>query len=95
MCLHPRLFQPKPDDRHPGFSLTRLDEHPFHPAQLDELDTAQVADPEMVLFIRHHDVGGGDIQSAVFAKKSDPLCLEQMSAYRIYGYGIGSHDQPL
>ena len=75
-CLCPGLFLPKPDCQHLGFSLTRLDQHLLRPAQLDELNTAQVADPEVVLFIRHHDMDRGDIQSAVFAKKGDPLCLE-------------------
>ena len=40
-------------------------------------------------------MGRGNIQSPVFAEESHPFCLKEMSAYRIYGYGIGPHDQPL
>ena len=36
---------------------------------------------------------GGDIQSLVFPKKGNPLCLKEMGTYCICSHGIGSHDQ--
>ncbi len=90
--VYARLPRGKPREIH---SQADSYQRPVHPARFDQLNAAQVTDPEVICFISHHDMYGRNVQSPVFAEKGDPLCLKQMSAYGIHCYGIGSHDKPL
>jgi hypothetical protein len=74
--------------------LGGLDQYLIPPAQLDKLNAAQVANPDLIRSVGHHDVRGRNIESPAFPEKSDPLRLKEMRAYRIHGNGIGSHDKP-
>ena len=54
-----------------------LNQHPFHPAQLDDFDPVEVAHAELIFLIGRNDVYGLGVQGAIFTKIGNTLALEE------------------
>jgi hypothetical protein len=77
-----------------GFSLRKysLNQHPFLPAQLDNFNSIEVADAELIFLIRCQDVYGLGIEGAVFTKMGNTLALEKANTNRIQCHRISSNE---
>ena len=73
----------------------RLHEGFVHPADLYDLNPAEVAYAQVVFPVSLGDVDGRHIEGPVLTESGDPLETEDLRAYRVDRDGIGPYDDPL
>lgn len=76
------------------FPFPFLNQHPFHPAQLDNLNSIEVAYAEFVFLIGCQDMYGLGIEGTIFTKMGNALALQEVNTNRIQCHRIFSNEKP-
>jgi hypothetical protein len=87
------------DSRFKGSRVTSsfplfLNQNPFHPAQLDNFNSSEVADAQLIFLIGCQDVDRLGFEGTIFTKMGNALALEEANTNRIQCDRIAPNEKP-